>query len=578
MPQDRFDELLSLLLDEQIGPAELDELVEIASGDPHRLRLLREHLAISDRLSQYAEEMRSEDRFMASLESRSRAAEDADSFLSRVLASVRESESGAASLRKAHGDSAQKKSLVPMLTGWATAAVAALLLIAVLVKQYGDAGASVGIAQSETIDDDVPDSGVAVLTEVSALQGDASRSWIVGETIPPGTMSWETGLIQLEFYCGATIVVEGPAEIEILDEFRVVCQTGRLRAHVPEPARGFAVLAPNFELVDLGTEFGLNIADDGSTEVHVFDGKVELYEPESNRDQSTRRELQAGEALTVKGDGSTKEIEIRDEDFVTPNRLRKLASRQRDRRLAGWKAFRESLRKDPRVVAYFPFDRNEADDRLLVGYDSEGLALEGAIVGCEWSEGRWAGEPSLQFKRPGDRVRINIPGEFDSLTYSTWLRVDGLDRQYSSLLLTDGYFANGLHWQIRKEGVLVLGVKQSEDNKHNYRSGSIFDLFHLGQWVHLATVLDRDLSNVSHYVNGKLATREPLHRSFSGVLRIGNASIGNWSFPAGASVEEQRVRPSGRVRNLNGCIDELIVFGQALDAKEVRRIYEIGRP
>ena len=53
---------------------------------------------------------------------------------------------------------------------------------------------------------------------------------------------------------------------------------GRLRAHVPEQARGFAVLAPTFELVDLGTEFGLNVAEDGVDEIHVFDGKVELYD------------------------------------------------------------------------------------------------------------------------------------------------------------------------------------------------------------------------------------------------------------------------------------------------------------
>lgn len=578
MPQDRFDELVSLLLDEEIQSAQLEELVEIVSGDPQQLQLLRQHLAISDRLSQFADEMRSEERFMASLEARSKAAEDSDSFLSRVFASVRDDEGGAGSLHEARAGAERKGSSIPSSTGWVAAAVAALLLVAVLVMQYGMDDAAVEVAQSESIADDIPDSGVAVLTEVSALQGNAPKNWVVGETIPPGTMSWDTGLVQLEFYCGATVVVEGPADIEILDEFRVVCKKGRLRAHVPEPARGFAVLAPSFELVDLGTEFGLDIAEDGSTEVHVFDGRVELYEPKSDRDQTTRRELQAGDALTVGGDGSAKEIEIRDEDFVTPNRLRQIADLQRDQRLAGWKAFRESLRKDSRVVAYFPFDRNEADDRLLVGYRHDGITLEGAIVGCEWAEGRWKDEPSLQFKRPGDRVRINIPGEFDSLTYSAWLRVDGLDRQYSSLLLTDGYFANGLHWQIRKEGRLVLGVKQSEDNKHNYRSESIFDLFHLGQWVHLATVLDTDGSHVSHYVDGKLATREPLHRSFSGVLHIGNASIGNWSFPAGFSVEQQRVRPSGRVRNLNGCIDELIVFGQALDANEVRRIYEVGRP
>jgi len=57
----------------------------------------------------------------------------------------------------------------------------------------------------------------------------------------------------------------------------------------------------------------------------------------------------------------------------------------------------------------------------------------------------------------------------------------------------------------------------------------------------------------------------------SGLLEIGKATIGNWSVPT------PRHRAS-RVRNLNGCMDELIVFGQALDDQEIRRIYQVGRP
>ena len=177
----------------------------------------------------------------------------------------------------------------------------------------------------------------------------------------------------------------------------------------------------------------------------------------------------------------------------------------------------------------------------------------------------------MQFKRPGDRVRITIPGEFESLTYSTWLRVDGLDRTHHSLLLTDGYGENGIHWQIRQDGNLVLGMRDSRNRARNYHSDSIFNLFRLGQWVHLATVYDSDRRRVTHYVNGKPAKRVRLKKSAVGLLKIGNATIGNWSVPT------KRHRGSS-VRNFNGCIDELIVFGEALDGEEVRRLYEVGRP
>jgi len=454
--------------------------------------------------------------------------------------------------------------------GWA--AVAAVFLLAgVLIFQVIDGGQSETPLQATDENTmDVNDNGVAVLTRVAGLQGATTTDWRVGETIPPGTMTWDAGLLQLEFYGGATIVVEGPAEIEILDGSRVVCRSGRLRAHVPEPARGFAVLAPNFELVDLGTEFGLNVSDDGVDEVHVFEGKVELYDAKSNRDLKTRRELNAGDAMAVAHDGTSKPITARTGDFVTPSRLSQITNKRCKGQLRSWQNFRDSLKGDPRVVAYFPFDRNE-DDRLLVGYGANGSSISGAIVGCEWSEGRWPGKQSLQFKRPGDRVRIEVPGEFESLSYSTWLRVDGLDRSYNSLLLTDGFDRNSPHWQINRDGRLIFGVLHAEKSANGYETDSIFNLFRLGQWVHLVTVYDADESVVRHYVNGEMVKRESLDETAAGLLKVGSATIGNWSAP---TTRNRKLR----VRNLNGCIDELIVFGEALDQQEVNRIYKLGRP
>lgn len=470
---------------------------------------------------------------------------------------------------------------------WAGVSAAACLLVVagVVASRFienttEDGGSLPGVAVDQdsdgpvfTNDPDVAgpaeinDSGVAVLTQVAGLTGKATRDWRVGQTIPPGSMAWDAGLLQLEFYGGATVVVEGPAEIEILDESRVVCRLGRLRGHVPEPARGFAVLAPAFELVDLGTEFGLNVLDDGVAEVHVFDGKVELYDAESNRNLESRRELNAGDALMVDRDGTSTPTATRETDFVTSGRLSTMTDVRRQEQLRRWRTLRDSLQDDSRVVAYFPFDRSQAEDRLLIGDAISDTTIEGAIVGCEWAEGRWPGKTSLQFKRPGDRVRITIPGEFTSLTYSTWVRVDGLDRIRNSLLLTDGFGKNGIHWQIRQDGSLTLGMRYANRRAHNYDTRPIFNHFRLGQWIHLATVYDTGESRVTHYVNGEPAERQRLKRFADGVLKIGNATIGNWSG-----------RGESDVRNFNGCMDELIVFGKALDDQEVRRIYEVGRP
>lgn len=574
MARDRFEEVLGLLLDDDITREQLDELLAIAAADTTRLQQLRDHLMLSDRLSQYEDALRDEQRFLAALQVRAAASDESDNFVNQVVASIRGEADGDDDLHAAAARTKQDQRgrNARGLAGWITAIVALSLLAAVFFYQVFDRVAEQthqGNVEEVAAAAQVSDNGVAVLTRVVGLQ-QATGDWRVGETIPPGTMAWETGLVQLEFYSGATVVVEGPAKLEILDESRVVCRMGRLRAHVPELARGFAVLAPSFELVDLGTEFGLNVSDSGAAEVHVFDGKVELYDVQSNRNAATRRELNAGDALTVARDGSSQPIAARDAEFVTPTRLSQMTDVRRQAQLRDWQAFRDSLLSDPRVVAYFPFDRSDADDRLLVGHRADGSTLTGAIVGCEWAEGRWPEKSSLQFKRPGDRVRIVVPGKFESVSYSIWLRVDGLDRQYNSLLLTDGFDENGLHWQIRQNGSLLLGMR-SRHGSANYQTDSIFNLFRLGQWMHLATVYDAEHACVIHYVNGELVQREPLKLPAEGLLTIGHATVGNWSVPTARHI-------GSSVRNFNGCIDELIVFKQAIDDQQVRQIYEVGRP
>lgn len=577
MSLNRFDELLHRLLDDEVTEAQMDELTKIVSADEQLLRQLRQHLSMSDRLSQYEGGLRSDDRFLDALQVRLSTDTDTGRFVEQVIASASDEASGQS--RQASASTAKFGWQVARgLAGWMTAAVALVVLAGVVYRNDGLRSKEVSIVPVvNSGQEEASDAGVAVLTRVSALQGKQTANWVVGETIPPGVLQWDAGLLQLEFYGGATVVAEGPASLEILDDSRVLCRSGRLRVHVPEPARGFAVLAPTVELVDLGTEFGIDVAANGATEVHVFDGKIELYHANSNRNVASRRELYAGDAVAVDRNGDSVKIEPRDFDFVTPERLSTMTRVRRQEQLRDWQAFRDSLQDDPRVVAYFPFDRNDAEDRLLIGFGADGSSLKGAIVGSEWSEGRWPDKTSLQFKRPGDRVRITVPGEFASLTYSTWLRVDGLDREFNSLLLTDDFITNGPHWQIRRDGVLILGVKHPVKGKYGYKSDSIFNLFRLGQWVHLATVYDNSKTRVSHYVDGELASRETLDQAAAGLLTIGNATIGNWSLPPNSKFKNVE-RPGRLVRNFNGCMDELIVFGEALDDQEVRRIYEVGRP
>jgi hypothetical protein len=193
--------------------------------------------------------------------------------------------------------------------------------------------------------------------------------------------------------------------------------------------------------------------------------------------------------------------------------------------------------------------------------------LNGAIIGCRWTEGRWKGKDALEFKHPGDRVRLNIAGKFDSLTYSAWVRIDGLDRPFSALMLTDGYDVGEAHWQLRDDGRLLLGV-QTPEGHVAYDSQPILNIKHLGRWIHLATVYDSESRQVVHYINGECVGNTKIETN-EFKLQFGKSEIGNWGTPMSYSPQ--------KIRNFNGQIDEFTLFQTALTADEIQSLYLNGQ-
>jgi hypothetical protein len=160
------------------------------------------------------------------------------------------------------------------------------------------------------------------------------------------------------------------------------------------------------------------------------------------------------------------------------------------------------LAANPQAVLLYTFEKDASSSRLLRNRSTNNDQSNGAIVGCRWTEGQWSGKDALEFKHPGNRVRLQIPGEFDSLSYSAWVRIDGLDRPFIALMQTNGYDVGEPHWQARDDGRLLLGI-QTPSGHVAYDSKPILNIKHLGLWTHWATVYDSESAQVTHYINGE---------------------------------------------------------------------------
>lgn len=413
------------------------------------------------------------------------------------------------------------------------------------------------------VDEEAISNGVAMVSDTldAEFAETAVRS---GDTIAPGKLTLNKGLAQIEFFSGATVLIEGATEIEILSAWEARCVSGRVRVHVPPAAKGFLMHAPDVKLEDLGTEFALNVNGQDSA-VHVFDGEVIAH----TKDKAP---ASLKEGMTM---GQT------DAGFLPIGDVHDLVRQRQERRHAEWQKWSQEICKDPRLVAYYTFKHWPDDrwDRLVKSYAIPPQKQRaGGAVGAKWTQGRWPGKDALEFKRPGDRVRMNLDGSYSALTLSCWVKVDSVDKKYNALLLTDGYDNGEPHWQIYEDGSLMFsiiyrpeGVTRGGDWNQIYYSKPVFGPDSLGRWHHIAVSYSNHSGEVIQYFDGAEVGREVSKQHQPGCpITYGPCELGNWGLPT--------QRHQFPIRNLNGAIDEFAVYAAVLSGAEIKAIFANGRP
>jgi hypothetical protein len=386
-----------------------------------------------------------------------------------------------------------------------------------------------------------------------------------GSSLEPGWLRLESGLAQVVFYGGARVVIEGPTDLKIVSPDQAACPRGRLLAEVPQPARGFRLETDQLSLVDLGTAFGIDSTDD-RTEVHVFKGRVDVL-PGTKAKQS----LGEGEAAAVQLNAPLQLMAARAAGFTSLFDFQERSMASEAFRYEQWQFAGAQLNQDPSLVVRLDFESFGATDWTLRNVCEKNRSVpEAAIVGCQQAEGRWREKQALEFQSVNDRVRLAVPGEFEALTLAVWVSVKGLDRQFNSLFMCDGFEPGTVHWLIRNDGVLGITVfGPAPGNFQILASPPVVTLDRLGVWLHLAVVLNGTTLQAVHYVNGEPVSQHALKQALP--FRLGSAELGNWNVRTGPNPA-----PS-LVRNLSGSLDEFELFSRALSADEIRELYAKGK-
>ncbi len=126
-----------------------------------------------------------------------------------------------------------------------------------------------------------PMGGIEVATLTDSLDAkweDVRRTVQIGSrlSINKAPVYLSEGLIKLDFDNNAKVVLEGPAEFQILAADRIGLNYGTVYVTVPKEAIGFSVYTKHAKIIDLGTEFGVTVDTFGDTCLHVIQGKTAM--------------------------------------------------------------------------------------------------------------------------------------------------------------------------------------------------------------------------------------------------------------------------------------------------------------
>ena len=356
------------------------------------------------------------------------------------------------------------------------------------------------------------------------------------------------GVVQLVTARGARIVIESPAEFQFESVGRLRMTRGRLSAEVPPAAKGFTVVTPSGEAVDLGTRFGVDILGIGPAEIHVFEGEVIAKASGTTVSESLRE----GDAVRMT-QGASAARELRSSAFIQPDEMSELTAGHTPDQRSRAEAAVARLKSDPALIAMLDFESDEIPPGVF-----------------RIAQGRWPGSRAPEFVDVGDHMRLDVGGnrQWPRLTLAAWVRLDQLGAPYQSLLHTDGWQNNPgqVHWMVTRHTTMRLALfgntlAPDSDEQEHYPDSRTPVLPKQGRWVHVATVYDATLRTVRFYLNGEFDNET--RQAVAHPARLGSAQIGNWD---------------QNDRKLSGRIDELLLIGRALGDTEIHALHDAGNP
>ncbi|MDF1753331.1 MAG: FecR domain-containing protein [Verrucomicrobiales bacterium] len=438
------------------------------------------------------------------------------------------------------------------------ASVITALLVGTLVHWNNDGGLSTFDPGNLSGQDEV-----AIVMDIDGVSWDGQPGNPVkaGTYLKPGTLYLAEGTMELVFLSGASVLLEGPAELQILSEKLAYLSRGKAAAKVPEEAIGFTLKTPDAAIVDLGTEFAADVSANGESTVKVYDGEVHVsLLGEDGSTLSGARVYSGGDLSVVPGK------HLLTDDAVPSLPLPRVP--QRDLSLLTIPEEYRRVVLAGRPLVYWSFE--EVTDRRVE--DSTGGGLSASLVGSvglmkSGNNSALHFEPSHkshQYLRSDEAISDLNRGNY---SMEIWMNPDRF--HYATVF---GMYQSSVGGRIPTHLSVVELMHESHlihrpnslrflhrwPGKGNEVNAFSETAFLPGRWQHLVAV--KDDKKISIYLNGKISRR---------VSKIDEVSDGDYYLILGQLDGERAMR------QFNGLIDEFSLYPRALSSEEIAKRFNI---
>ena len=139
---------------------------------------------------------------------------------------------------------------------------------------------------------------LAVTTVTKDVRWSLPERPAAGLDLHAGRIELTSGTLALALSGNQILTLAAPTDFELISDNEVSLHRGSASLRIVGPGSPYAIRVPRGKVVDLGTEFSVKVAADGTADVWVFEGKalVSLTSGASTREQQA---LTAGQSLRM---------------------------------------------------------------------------------------------------------------------------------------------------------------------------------------------------------------------------------------------------------------------------------------